>query len=61
MFNATPAVAVLGAWGIVALWNKANWQGLVRTWKKFGIRTPADRIAEQGEQFGELHLSPQYY
>ena len=45
MFNATPAVAVLGAWGIVALWNKANWQGLVRTWKKFGIRTPADRIA----------------
>ena len=45
MFNATPAVAVLGAWGIVALWNKANWQGLVKTWKKFGIRTPADRIA----------------
>ena len=45
MFNATPAVAVLGAWGIVALWNKANWQGLVRTWKKFGVRTPADRIA----------------
>ena len=45
MFNATPAVAVLGAWGIVALWDKANWRGLVRTWKKFGIRTPADRIA----------------
>ena len=44
MFNATPAVAVLGAWGIVALWDKANWQGLVRTWKKFGVRTPADRI-----------------
>ncbi len=45
MFNATPAVAVLGAWGIVSLWNKANWQGLVKTWKKYGIRTPADRIA----------------
>ncbi len=45
MFNATPAVAVLGAWGIVALWDKANWRGLVRTWKKYGIRTPADRIA----------------
>ena len=44
MFNATPAVAVLGAWGIVALWDKANWKGLVRTWKKFGVRTPADRI-----------------
>ena len=45
MFNATPAVAVLGAWGIVALWNKANFRGLVKAWKKFGIRTPADRIA----------------
>jgi uncharacterized repeat protein (TIGR01451 family) len=45
MFNATPAVAVMGAWGIIALWDKANWKGLVRTWKKFGIRTPADRIA----------------
>ena len=45
MFNATPAVAVLGAWGIVALWDKANFHGLVKAWKKFGIRTPADRIA----------------
>ena len=45
MFNATPAVAVLGAWGIVALWDKANFRGLVKAWKKFGIRTPADRIA----------------
>ena len=44
MFNATPAVAVMGAWGIIALWKRANWNGLVRTWKKFGIRTPADRI-----------------
>ena len=45
MFNATPAVAVLGAWGIVALWDKAGWQGLVKKWKKSGVRTPADRIA----------------
>ena len=45
MFNATPAVAVLGAWGITALWRRANWEGLLKTWKKFGIRTPADRIA----------------
>ncbi|MBT7987698.1 MAG: hypothetical protein HN689_05590, partial [Euryarchaeota archaeon] len=44
MFNATPAVAVLGAWGISALWRKANWEGLQKAWKKFGIRTPADRI-----------------
>ncbi len=44
MFNATPVMAVLGAAGIVALWQWANWSGLVRSWKKFGIRTPADRI-----------------
>ncbi len=44
MFNATPAVAILGAWGISALWRKANWDGLMKAWKKFGIRTPADRI-----------------
>ena len=61
MFNATPAVAVLGAWGIVALWNKANWQGLVRTWKKSVSGHLRTESLEQGEQFGELHLSPQYY
>ena len=45
MFNATPIMAVLGAAGIVAFWQWADWSGLVRSWKKFGIRTPGDRIA----------------
>ena len=45
MFNATPIMAILGAVGIASLWKWANWSGLVRSWKKFGIRTPADRIA----------------
>ena len=44
MFNATPAIAVLGAWGIVSLWKWANWEGMVKTWKKMGIRSPEDRI-----------------
>ena len=44
MFNATPIMAILGAAGIVAFWQWADWSGLVRSWKKFGIRTPADRI-----------------
>jgi len=44
MFNATPAVAILGASGIVSLWKWSNWEGLNRSWRKFGIRTPADRI-----------------
>ena len=45
MFNATPIMAVLGAAGIMSFWQWANWSGLVRSWKKFGIRTPADRIS----------------
>ena len=44
MFNATPAIAVMGAWGIVSLWKWANWEGMVKTWKKMGIRSPEDRI-----------------
>ena len=44
MFNATPAIAVLGAWGIVSLWKWANWEGMVKAWKKMGIRSPEDRI-----------------
>lgn len=45
MFNATPIMAILGAAGIVAFWRWAEWSSLVRSWKKFGIRTPGDRIA----------------
>ena len=45
MFNATPIMAVLGAAGIMSFWRWADWSGLVRSWKKFGIRTPADRIS----------------
>ena len=44
MFNATPVMAILGAAGILGFWQWAGWSGLVRSWKKFGIRTPADRI-----------------
>jgi asparagine N-glycosylation enzyme membrane subunit Stt3 len=45
MFNATPVMAILGAAGIMAFWKWADWGRLVRSWKKFGIRTPADRIS----------------
>ena len=45
MFNAAPVMAILGAAGIVAFWQWAEWSKLVRSWKKFGIRTPSDRIA----------------
>ena len=45
MFNASPVMAVMGAAGVVALWSKADWKGMQLKWQKFGIRTPADRIA----------------
>ena len=45
MFNAAPVMAVLGAAGVVSLWGNADWSGLKLKWQKFGIRTPADRIA----------------
>lgn len=45
MFNATPIMSVLGAAGIMSFWRWADWSGVVRSWKKMGIRTPADRIA----------------
>ena len=45
LFNATPVVAVMGAAGIVGFWKWADWDGLVRTWRRAGIRTPSERIA----------------
>ena len=45
MFNATPIMSVLGAAGIMSFWRWADWPGVVRSWKKMGIRTPADRIS----------------
>ena len=45
LFNATPVVAIMGAAGIVGLWKWSGWDGLVRTWRRAGIRTPSDRIA----------------
>ena len=45
LFNATPVVSIMGAAGIVGLWKWSGWDGLVRTWRRAGIRTPSDRIA----------------
>jgi asparagine N-glycosylation enzyme membrane subunit Stt3 len=45
LFNATPVVAVMGAAGIVGFWKWAGWDGLVRNWRRAGIRTPSERIA----------------
>ncbi|HIA90318.1 MAG: hypothetical protein CXX80_03785 [Methanobacteriota archaeon] len=44
VFNATPAMAVLGAWAIVALWNVSGANKFSMTWRHLGVRTPADRF-----------------
>ena len=45
IFNATPAMAVLGAWGAVGLWGWSGTKEMSRKMRRLGVRTPADRIA----------------
>ena len=44
IFNATPAMAVLGAWGAVGLWGWSGTKDMTRKMRRQGMRTPADRI-----------------
>ncbi|MDP6870313.1 MAG: STT3 domain-containing protein [Candidatus Poseidoniaceae archaeon] len=44
LFNAAPAMAVMGSWGIVAIWGASGASGMARSWRKMGIRTPGERI-----------------
>jgi len=45
VFNASPAMAVLGAWGIVSLWSYSGAGSMLKEWRRLGIRTPGDRIS----------------
>jgi asparagine N-glycosylation enzyme membrane subunit Stt3 len=44
IFNATPAMAVLGAWGASSLWKRAGVKDIKRKMRRSGIRTPSDRM-----------------
>ena len=44
LFNAAPAMAVMGAWGIVTLWGASGASNMARSWRRMGIRTPGERI-----------------
>ncbi len=44
VFNATPAMAVLGAWATVALWQSTGASNFAQKWRHMGVRTPADRF-----------------
>ena len=45
LFNAAPAMAVMGAWGIVTLWRASGAGNMARSWRRMGIRTPGERIS----------------
>ena len=53
VFNASPAMAVMGAWGIVGLWQYSGASSMVKEWRRQGIRTPGDRITGARKAFGE--------
>lgn len=44
VFNATPAMAVLGAWAIVMIWDLSGAAKFKETWRRNGLRTSADRF-----------------
>ena len=45
LFNAAPAMAIMGAWGIVTLWGASGASNMARSWRRMGIRTPGERIS----------------
>jgi asparagine N-glycosylation enzyme membrane subunit Stt3 len=45
LFNAAPAMTVMGAWGVISLWKASGAGNMARSWRRMGIRTPAERIS----------------
>ena len=45
LFNAAPAMTVMGAWGVITLWKASGAGNMARSWRRMGIRTPAERIS----------------
>ncbi|MEE3315766.1 MAG: STT3 domain-containing protein, partial [Candidatus Thermoplasmatota archaeon] len=44
IFNATPAMAVVGGIGLTMLWEGANFSSFVKEWRRSGIGTPRTRF-----------------
>ncbi|HIF17118.1 MAG TPA: hypothetical protein EYQ85_07720 [Candidatus Poseidoniales archaeon] len=44
IFNATPAMTVLGSWAIVGVWKGSGAGNVTKEWRRIGIRTPGDRF-----------------
>ena len=44
VFNATPPVAVMGAWSITLLWSMCGGDQIAKSWRRFGVGTPKARF-----------------
>ncbi len=44
IFNATPAISVVGGIGIAMMWNYVNFSDYLKEWRKSGISTPRSRF-----------------
>ena len=44
IFNATPAMAVVGGIGISSMWQRANFVNFAKEWRRSGIGTPRTRF-----------------
>ena len=44
MFNATPIMAIMGAAGVVGLWNWSGIKDYMKTWKRMGTSGPRARL-----------------
>lgn len=49
VFNATPIVAVMGAYSLVWLWGRTGGSDLKRLWKRMGTGTPRARVRSIGK------------
>ena len=56
LFNAAPAMAVMGAWGITTLWKASGAGNMARSWRRMGIRTPGERISNARKAVWKLSL-----
>ncbi|MDP6326259.1 MAG: STT3 domain-containing protein, partial [Candidatus Thalassarchaeaceae archaeon] len=45
VFNATPPVAVMGAWALVMAWKWVGGTEFAKSWRRFGIGTPKARFS----------------
>jgi asparagine N-glycosylation enzyme membrane subunit Stt3 len=49
VFNATPPVAIMGAWALVLAWGRMGGLDIGKSWRRFGIGTPRARLSASGK------------